>query len=85
MWLTSLAIGPLWHSQAEAEASGNAVACECTLPTLPVDPWDMVVLVVESAGYGCSSPTLPLGPWGMVVVVVVALCCERELTGTWRC
>jgi hypothetical protein len=55
MWLTSLAIGPLWHSQAEAEASGHAVACECSSPTLPVsdlpvpaDPWGMAVVVVEA-------------------------------------
>jgi hypothetical protein len=32
MWLTSLAIEPLWHSQAEAEASGRAAACECSSP-----------------------------------------------------
>jgi hypothetical protein len=76
MWLTSLAIGPLWHSQAEAEASGRAVACECSTPTLPVGPWGMVVVVVEAQGYGCSSPTLPLGPWDMAVVVVEALSSE---------
>jgi hypothetical protein len=79
MWLTSLAIGPLWHRQAEAEASGRAVACECSSPTLPVGPWGMVVVVVEALGYGCSSPTLPLGPWGMAVVVVEALSSELSL------
>jgi hypothetical protein len=72
-WLTSLAIVPLWHSQAEAEASGRAVACECSSPTPPVGPWGMVVVVVEALGYGCSSPTLPLGPCAMAVVVVAAL------------
>jgi hypothetical protein len=72
MWLTSLAIGPLWHSQAEAEASGRVVACEYSSPTLPVGPWGMVVVVVEALGYGCSSPTLPLGPWGMAVVVALS-------------
>jgi hypothetical protein len=62
MWLTSLAIWPSWHSQAGADASERAVACECSSPTLPVDPRGMAVVVVEALGYGCSSPTLPLGP-----------------------
>jgi hypothetical protein len=48
MWLTSLAIGPLWHSQVEAEASGHAVACECSSPTLPLGSWGMAVVVVEA-------------------------------------
>jgi hypothetical protein len=74
MWLTSLALGPMWHSQANAEASGHAVTCERSLPTLPVDPWGIVVVVAEALGYGSSSSALPLGPWGMAVVVVEALC-----------
>jgi hypothetical protein len=54
MWLISLALGPVWHSQANAETSGHAVTCERSSPALPLGPWGMAVVVIEALCYGLS-------------------------------